>query len=312
MGRLVADINRHLALEVARGRTNVAFVSIDGPALTLRRMNARDFDVAYPIEDIPVGHNGVTPCPRHYARTMLRSTWEIAPDALHALLSEMPLTKDEPRANTTTVLAAPDGAFLGAYTDIIDAALVAKFYPGSITVPRAAALSQWPAGQFAVLRQQVAPALKGRDSPKLREGVFTMATTAEKPAQPAPKKIESTKKERAPKGDGPIAKVAAYIKSNLADLKSGKLSRADAAAALRAAGLNKSTVGVQLPKQLAALGVAKPAKAAPKAKPAKAESKKPITVGTIKDDAPKAKAPAKVEKPKAPAKAKAPAKPAKK
>jgi hypothetical protein len=63
--------------------------------------------------------------------------------------------------------------------------------------------------------------------------------------------------------------VAKYIKSNLAALKSGKLTRKAAAAALRDAGINKGTVGVQLAKQLAALGVEKPAKAPKAEKPAK-------------------------------------------
>jgi len=288
MARVVSDINRHLALEVARGQATVAFVSIDGAALSLRRMPAKEFDQAYPVDEVPMGTAGVSPTPRHYARVMLRSTWEVNADAAHAMLAELPLSATEPRPEGVVVLAAGDGSFLGAYSNLEDAMLARKYYHGAQVVPRASVLFQWPAEQFTVLRQQVAPTLKGRDSRKLREGVFHMATVADKPTAPAPAKIESTKKERAPKGDGPVALVAAYIKSNEGALRAGKLTRADAASALRSSGLNKSTVGVQLVRQLTALGIKTErgtrAKVKPEAKPGK-----PVTT---KAEAKPGKAPA--------------------
>jgi hypothetical protein len=163
------------------------------------------------------------------------------------------------------VLAEGNGELIATFVDVLDAGLAAKFYRGSLIVKDHTSFARWPAGQKAVLTKQVCP---GRDDP-IDEELFIMAKAAKRPAAEAPKKVEKVTKERAPKGDGPIAQVAKYIKSNLAALKSGKLTRKAAAAALRDAGINKGTVGVQLAKQLAALGVEKPAKAPKAEKPAK-------------------------------------------
>lgn len=266
MPQVLSDAHRHIALEVTRGEQNVAFVSLNGAGIELRRAAKRDFDDEFYLEP-PIGTNGIAPTPRHYARIMLKTggtNWPITADAARALLQELSLAVDDPRSDKVVLLATRSGNLIGSFESREDAETAARYYESPLLVDSPLALTEWPASQIETLRKQVAPSLKAKDPKKLRQGVFAMAIAAPKVDAPAPKKIEKTTKERPARADGPVAKVKAYVVANADKFKSGTLTKKDAVAALIAAGVVKGTIGVQLPKQLKALGITAQKGTAPK------------------------------------------------
>jgi hypothetical protein len=250
MSRIARALGSNMVLEVARGEKSVAFIGVDGGVIGLRRMPKPDFDREYFLE---AAHGTrIQSTPRHFARVWLAAQhWQKADDAIAALLRELPLSLEEPRSDRNALLVDAKGAFVGCYESDADAALAGKFYNGSHVVRSAADMAQWPAAMFEKLKSQVAPALKLKGK-RLHEGVFTMAKAAAKPEAPAASKVEKVTKERKPKADGPVAVVRAYVEKNQEALRSGKLTKAEARVALLAAGVVAGTIGVQLPKWLAA------------------------------------------------------------
>lgn len=300
----------NLVLEVMRGEKTVAYVWHDGTAVSISRKDKREFDSEY-YRDAPLSATGKEPTARGWARHYLTigDRLPIADGAAELLVDLMTLTKDEPRSNKTAILTAPDGQLIGAYETRHDANLVGRFVNG-VVISAAVELGDWGQANLAVLQQQVAPKLKAlKTKSKLLEGIFEMAKKADKPAAPAvSKKVEAVKKERPPKTDGPVAKVAAYIQANMAKFKDGSLTRTEATDALKAMGIVKGTVGVQLPKQLKALGIdaVKGTRAKPKVdKPAKvAKTNGDAAPAAAKSPLKGAKVVGKVAKTAAPTKAK--------
>jgi hypothetical protein len=192
----------------------------------------------------------------------------------------MALSVDEPRGSHTPILVSETGGFIGAYDSIKDAQLVQR-HVGGLVIASAESLSDLSEDAFKVLAQQMAPKLKARSRKQLLQGVFDMATKAAKPAAPEVKAAaDKSKKQRAPKGDGPVAMVRKYIESNAGAFRNKSLTRAQAVDALKAQGINKGTIGVQLGKILKELKIdaEKGSRAAPKPpKAAKANGEVPST-----------------------------------
>ena len=47
MSKLAQGVGTGIVMEVARGERNVAFVGLDGATVSVRRMEKREFDLAY-------------------------------------------------------------------------------------------------------------------------------------------------------------------------------------------------------------------------------------------------------------------------
>lgn len=255
MSRLVRGIGTGIAMEVVRGERNVAYVTVEGAAIVVRRMEKREFDHLYAM-DVPDGTKERS-TPRHYARVFLGAEGRsIAPDAAQLMLNELALHDDEQRGEFTVILTAKSGKLIAAFERRGDAAIARTFYDGARIVASPLDLGDWPAPMIETLRAQVAPRLKAKGR-KLLEGVFAMAKAAKKPeAEAAPvTKVDKTTKERAPKADGPVAKVRAFVEKNADALRNGSMTKADARAALLKQGIVGGTIGVQLPKWLAAFKI---------------------------------------------------------
>jgi hypothetical protein len=249
-----ADQHRHLALEIARGERSVAFVAIEGESLTLCSGERSSFDRTFCFE-VPMGTSGIEPTPRHYARVHLKSQHRpISVDAARALLAELSLAADEQRLSGSVILTSAAGALIGSYETQQDGEIAARYYTEAVIVTAATDLAQWPAAKLETLKSQVAPTLKAKGS-KLTKELFTMALAAPKVDAPAPKRVQKVATERPAKEDGPVAKIRAFIDANKASLKGGGMTRVQLVDALKAEGINKGTIGVQVPKYLKALGI---------------------------------------------------------
>lgn len=261
--RVMCSEHRHLALEVARGHQQVATVRIYNGEIALSRVDAREFDEEYFLE--PPAPIPVTA--RRFARHLLHlKQFPIQEGAARTLVDIMALGTEEPRSKeNTAILVSSEGQFVGSYETVEDAELVRKFVPGFIARHRGQ-LEQWPTKVFETLKQEVAPRFKAKGRNQLMEGVLKMAKNAAKKDAPAVSAVEKVTKQRVPKTDGPVAKVKAYVEANAAALRGGGLTRVQAVDALKALGVNKGTIGVQLGKQLKAMGIeaAKGSRAKPK------------------------------------------------
>lgn len=304
MARVMRNASRNLALEIARGNRHVVYTGFVGASndgsIGLQSAELREFDHEYKEEAPPDSHGELSP--RRFARCLLRNNnYRLTGDCVSALIDVMCLSSDEPRSDRVAILVQPNGAFAGGFESSEDAEIVRKFVSG-IVISSTAQMRELPEGVLQALKTQVAPALKAKGR-KLIEGVFAMAKAADKPAAPAATKVEKVKKERVVKTDGPVAKVAQYVKDNLAAFKNGTLTKVAAVDALVKMGIVKGTIGVQLPRRLKEAGIdaAKGSRAAPKPPKGDAAGKPK----TAKDSGLQPAAPAKAAK--APA-AKKPAK----
>lgn len=276
VARVLRNASRNLALEVMRGNQHVVYTgfplaTMEG-TIGLARAPIREFDREFK-EDAPDDAHGPVSA-RRMARCLLRNqTYHLTGDCASALIAVMCLDTDEPRGNRTALLVSNEGRFCGAFDTPEDAGIARKYLPSCTVVSSPADMSNFTEGVLSALKNDVAPTLKARSRAKLLEGVFTMAKAASKPEAPAPAAVEKTKKERVPKTDGPVAKVAAYVKENAAALKAGTLTKVQAVDALKLLGVVPGTIGVQLPRRLKELGIvaAKGSRAKPKEeKPPKA------------------------------------------
>lgn len=289
--RLLRNATRNMALEITRGNRHAVVTGFMGASpdgtIGLQQIELAAFDREYKEEPPPDRHGALTP--RRMARCLMRSKYKLTVDCITALIDVMCLRDDEPRSDLTAIVIAQDGSFAGAYESMDDAMIVRKYLPGALIAASSVPLGTLTEDVLRVLKNEVAPDLKGRGK-KLIEGVFEMAKAKAKPKKKAVAKIEKTRKERVKKADGPVAIVLAYVVANEAKLKNGSITLAQARAALETKGVVKGTISVQLPRRL---------------KEFKINAEKGTTIAKKADTS-------KPAKPAAKKAAKAPAKPAKK
>lgn len=254
MSRVLCNVHRNIALEYVRGEQHVGYIWLDGASVTIGKMAKREFDTEFyiPAKTREREHTPRDLC-RHYLNL---SHYPIDEGAAAIMVDIMALDDTEPRPTRTVLLCdAASGRFVGAYESARDAMLVQRHISGAQVIARPGDLAGWKEAQLNALRAQVAPDLKTRSKTKLIEGIFEMATKAKKPAAPAVKKVEKIAKERKARADGPVAIIRNYVQDNAANFNSGKLTRADARAYLLSKGLEKGTIGVQLPKWITAFKI---------------------------------------------------------
>lgn len=261
MSRLATGIGAGIAMEIERGERSVAYVSVEGATLTVRKMDKREFDSMY-YRDVPDGTQERS-TPRHFARVYLGDRdWQRTEEAVHAMLRELALSDSDVRSHSCTLVCDISGMLVAAFERRQDALLAATYYENVNVIADAGDIAEWPASKIKTLQTQVAPKLKlkGKLGRKQLEGILNMAknaavavTTAAKAAPVV--KAAKVKAERVARTDGPVAKVHQYVEKNAAALRGGGLTKAQAKLALLATGLNVSTIGVQLPKALAKLGI---------------------------------------------------------
>lgn len=303
--RLAMNEHRNIVCEIARGEQEVAFVWLNG-AIIVDTLPKRTFDQEYFLEPQAARYGAIEQTPRHFARHFLGlKHYEITEGAAAALCDIMALSVKEPRGNHTTLLVGDDGKLIGAYELPTDAQTVAR-HVGGMVIETAEQLATLTEVQITALAQMVAPKLKPNQKQFLK-GVFEMATKSDKPAKPKVKAADKVKKQRAAKGDGPIAQIRKYIEDHATAFRNKTLTRVEAVDALKAKGINKGTIGVQLGKILKELKINAEKGSRAKAKgngsaKAKAKGKKAAKKAAKKEKrASKKKAAAAAAEPSAPA-----------
>lgn len=286
------NAHRHLALLLTVGNQRVAYLEHDNGLEMKSAMHAA-FEKEFPLVAIHQT-TGLEYQAIEYARHYLGEVSKIytySEEVVMTLLDIM-AAGSEGMTSPVVLLDVSDGFnLLGCYASIEDAKLVAGHSEGifsMLTGPESFD-KEWSLGDVMELRQYLDPsarpdpkAWKGKQLTSTLEGVYKMATTKKVEKKAVAKKVEKVAKERVAKKDGPVAQIHAYLDGKIEQVKSGKLTRQDAAKALEERGISKGTIGVQLGKwatlnKVAFIKPAKPVKEAkPAAKaPAKATTKAP-------------------------------------